>query len=156
MGRPAVKPRKLGANQLALVCDQCEGIVTRGSRFSEGYLTLVEVEGQDGIRRRQWQMFHDQCRPASVAENGRRSTVVRESRISSYSLLLTTLAGLANDLPGFRDTNWPQLLRRIVADTEWYFDPKGGQRTSKQLTAENHRVYTGVGYTKRLGVEGIK
>lgn len=63
MGRPAVKPRKLGANQLALVCDQCEGIVTRGSRFSEGYLTLVEVEGQDGIRRRQWQMFHDQCRP---------------------------------------------------------------------------------------------
>lgn len=127
-------PRKAASGTLALFCDECETIVTRGSEASEGYLTL---EG------RRWRIFHDQCKPAS------NPVVVRESRLSSYSLLLTTVAGLAGEVNGFRDTNWPVLLRKIVADTEWYFDPEGGQMPARAMVAENKRIKIEAGLVGR-------
>ena len=133
------KPKKLAPGQLALICDVCDQIVTRGSVHSEGYLT-IEAD--------RWCVFHDQCKPATGL------VVVREWRVSSYPLLLSTVAHMATDVAYVRQSNWPEFLRRIVADTEWYFDSEGGQMTAKQMTEANRSVYDSAGFGQQMNVKG--
>jgi hypothetical protein len=138
MARPR-KPKKLAPGQLALICDVCDQIVTRGSVHSEGYLAIESGR---------WRAFHDQCKPATGL------VVVREWRVSSYPLLLSTVAQLATELACVRGSNWPEFLRRIVADTEWYFDSEGGQMTAKELTEANRSVYGRAGFGQQMNVKG--
>lgn len=150
MPRKPNKIRRLAPGALALICDACEGIVTRGSQSSEGYLTLVQVAGADDqaeAKAYAWRIFHDSCRPVPSVGN---PVVIRESRVSSYPLLLTTLAGLAVTVPGFRNTDWPTLLRRIVSDTEWWFDPEGGQMSMAQMMAAHSGSVRNAGLSQKL------
>lgn len=130
MANKTGKPRKLAPGQLALICDECDGIVTRGSSFSEGYLTIESDK---------WRVYHDRCKSATGA------VIVRESRIGSYPLLVSTVAQLATDRAALKQTNWPDFLRRIVADTEWYFDAEGGQMSVNDMVTENTRVLESIG-----------
>lgn len=131
------KPKLLSPGKVAFLCERCEWPIVSDL----GYLT---VEGN------QWLAFHDACRCAPGAGIGR--IVVRVSRCATYELLLTTLASLAADVIGFRETNWPTWLRKVVADTQWYFSD--GQKTVKQMIAENKGAYEGAGFGQQLNVKG--
>ncbi len=141
----AGKPRKLETGRLAYFCDGC-GLVVIGD---SGYLTVVNRNGG-----RRWAVFHDGCRNSQADGMAGRRITLRLSRVADYPLLLTTMAGLAAEVIGFETTNWWTFLLRVVHDTEWH--RAEGNTTIKQLTTENHRRYSDVGYTKRVGIEGIK
>ncbi|MCZ0731862.1 hypothetical protein [Mycolicibacterium iranicum] len=135
MEREPKRRREIAPGTLALICDDCHGIVTRGGKHANGYLTC---------QRGRWLIFHDCCRAPG------NELAIRESRISSYPLLLTTLASLAAEVNGFRNTDWPTLLRRVVSDTEWYWDSGGGQMTIAQMVAENRDLAQQAGLTQKL------
>lgn len=143
-GRSIVERKRKRKNEiapgtLALICDGCDAIVSSRSQRTQGYLVC-----ENG----RWSIWHDACKsPGS-------RPVIRESRISSYPLLLTTLAAIAAEANGFRDANWPTLLRRIVSDSEWYFDPEGGQKTVSQMLDDNKAVYRRAGLTQKLTEQG--
>lgn len=141
----AGKLRKIEPGRLAYFCDGC-GLAVIGD---SGYLTVVNRNGG-----RRWAVLHDGCQIGQADGTPGRRITVRLSRIADYPLLLTTMASLAAEVVGFETTNWWTFLLRVVHDTEWH--KADGTKTHKQLTTENHRLYSKVGYTKRLGVEGIK
>lgn len=130
-----MRKNEIAPGTLALICDVCDGIVTRGGKRANGYLTC---------RRGKWLIFHDCC----LAPGN--ELAIRESRISSYPLLLTTLASLAAEVNGFRNTDWPTFLRRVVSDTEWYWDSDGGQMTIAQMVAANSASVQRAGLTQKL------
>lgn len=135
VGRQRKRKNEIAPGTLALICDGCDTIVNGRSQQTQGYLVC-----ENG----RWSIWHDACKsPGS-------RPVIRESQVSSYPLLLTTLAAIAAEANGFCDTNWPTLLRRIVSDTEWHFDPEGGQKTVSQMMADNSAAYRSAGLTQKL------
>lgn len=95
-------------------CDCCGQTVFDDT----GYLAVEKSNG-----RNRWRVFHDSCRNAASvrgsANGAIAAVIVRLSRVATYPLLLTTMAGLASDVIGFETTNWLTLLVRIASDSEW-------------------------------------
>lgn len=138
--------KKLKRDQIAVTCDKC-GILISGD--DDGF--LCTIESRDGTRR--WRAFHDGCdtrAPTRLGGDSRReSIVVRVSRVSTYSVLLTTLADLATDPRiDFAKTAWPALLQRLAFDTEW---ERNGRRSLVDLEAENRSALVSAGLWNRSG-----
>jgi hypothetical protein len=139
-------PNKLKPGQVALTCDECSKPITGDN----GYLV---------VQNRRWRLFHSECKSIAeienaaasggVAENAKQPIVVRSSRVSTYSLLLTTLATLASDTRiDFANTAWPALLKRIAFDTEWC--ATDGHKRGGELGREHAEKIKAAGFTQKL------
>lgn len=126
--------KRLKPGTVALVCDKCAALITG----DDGYLT---------VQNKRWRMYHDGCHSRTEA------VVVRSSRVSTYSLLLTTLATLAADpRTGFADTAWPALLQRLAFDTDWV--QTDGLKTQKQLATEHREMIDAAGFNRYMQSDG--
>lgn len=142
------RPAKPKAGEVALLCEICMWPVVEDL----GYLTVESSARHPGGR---WLIFHEKCAPAgsrgdrrihSMAMGGSGPIVIRSSRVATYPQLLTTLANLAGSGMGwFSETDWPRLLTKVVADTEWMNDPEGGKMTAMQMVEANRIAYTKAG-----------
>lgn len=142
---PRVENR-LKRDQIAVTCDKC-GMLISGD--DDGF--LCTIESRDGTRR--WRAFHDGCDRRSTNRLGgdprRESIVVRVSRVSTYSMLLTTLADLSTDPRiDFAKTAWPALLQRLAFDTDW---ERNGRKAIADLEAENRSALLSAGLWNRSG-----
>lgn len=144
---------KVQPGNLVLTCDLCVRPVTRGQGF-------VTVKGKGEAKGCALFIYHDDCAHSGnvvcgelPGVNGGRSGKpfrVNTSRIATADLLLTTLATLAGEM---KSVNWLQLVQRIMADTEYYFDADGldgGNRTAQELVDENLATYASAGLNQHL------
>lgn len=143
MGR---NPNKLQPGRVALICDRCSLPISG----DEGYLVTQNTR---------WRLFHDDCQSSGAIteaatlggtrRNGGKPIIVRSSRVSTYSLLLTTLATLASDVRvDFANTAWPALLKRIAFDTDWC--QTDGRKPIGQLMKENSDMTKAAGLGHQL------
>lgn len=149
------KPRRVSPGYLVLICECCDGPVTGDT----GFLTVAG---------RAWRIYHDKCARSQSVTPGVLPGVtsgkpcqIRVNQIATAELLLTALGLLASDRGqhwvGIDGTDWLQLVRRVVADTDWYFSPEGangGQMTAKQMIEANQDAYASAGFGQQLKVKG--
>lgn len=134
----AARPRRVPPGNLVLICDGCDAAVVADF----GFLT---------VRDRKFLFYHDKCAKvrgvgwASVERTkSGRPWMIRVSRIATAELMLATLSALAVEI---RDLDWGQMLYKITADTQWYFDKAGevdainGEKPLLQHARENRAMY---------------
>ena len=109
---------------LVFRCDECGKLVGRSGYLSCNPISAKRhretIGGLESVAPMPlWKILHAWCDPTSNAPDYR----IAVERLSTTGDLLEATADLMRNQPWVAETNWPGLIRRVLADTRLMADP---------------------------------